>query len=496
MKKTFIKTLSTVFILTAIAKVLGLLREIVFANVYGTGIVADSYFAALKIPTQIVDIVLSSAITSTFIPVFNEILQKEGKDKANHFAGNFINLVAVIATAISIIGIIIAPILVKVFTPGFSESAYLLTIDLLRITFPMIIFTALTFSFIGLLQSYGEYNIPASTSGISNLAVILFLLLFRTRIDGLCYFMVFAWLLQLVIQLPFAHKFGYKFKFFIDVKDQNLKKVFLLAIPILLSTAVIPINNLVSMGFASTLEEGAYSSLEYAYRIYIVIYGIFTYAIGNVIFPELSRQSSKEDKTDFINLIHRSILLIAFLLIPLTIGIMIFSKDIIHIIYERGEFTANSTITTSGALFFYSIGIAGAGLVEIMNKAFYARQKTKAPLFVGVSMIITNIILCYLFVSNGLGYKGLALATALNAFIYGFSLLVILRKDYKEIINKDILLTIVKILGSSLLMACIVLFLNNALIESISGSIIKDIIRLRNLWGTRNYYILWNNLFT
>ena len=182
MKKSIVKTLSTVFIITAVAKVLGLLRDVVFANVYGTSIEATAYFAALKIPTQIVDIVLSSAITSTFIPVFNEVFQKEGKDKANHFASNFINTVSMIATLLSIIGIIFAPILVKLFASGFEGYTLELTINLVRITFPMIIFTAMAFSFVGFLQSYGEFNVPASISGISNLAVIVFLLLFSSKV--------------------------------------------------------------------------------------------------------------------------------------------------------------------------------------------------------------------------------------------------------------------------------------------------------------------------
>ena len=302
--------------------------------------------------------------------------------------------------------------------------------------------------------------------------------------------------MQLLIQLPFAHKFGYDFKFFIDKKDENLKKVFLLAIPILISTAVLPINNLVSMSFASTLEEGSLASLEYAYKIYIVIYGVFTYAIGNVIFPELSRKSTKEDKTDFINLINKSLLLIAFILIPLTAGIMIFSKDCISIIYERGSFNADSTLTTSSALFFYSIGITGAGLVEIMNKAFYARQKTKTPLLVGGCMILTNLILCFLLSKSSLGFKGLALAAALNAFLYGISLLIILRHECKDIINKMVAIDLFKIIVSSAIMVGIVILLNSAIKDVLTGSMIKDMLRIRNLWISWCSHIFHYYLFT
>ena len=480
MKKSIVKTLSTVFIITAVAKVLGLLRDVVFANVYGTSIEATAYFAALKIPTQIVDIVLSSAITSTFIPVFNEVFQKEGKDKANHFASNFINTVSMIATLLSIIGIIFAPILVKLFASGFEGYTLELTINLVRITFPMIIFTAMAFSFVGFLQSYGEFNVPASISGISNLAVIVFLLLFSSKvgIQGLCYFIVFAWFLQLIIQIPFAKKFGYNFKFFIDLKDQNLKKVVRLAIPILISTAVLPINNLVSMRFASSMNDGEMAALEYAYKLYVVVYGVFTYAVGNIIFPELSREGSKEDDSGFKAIINKAFKLIIFLLIPLTCGIMLYSKDIVSIIYERGNFTRESALATSGALFYYAIGIIGAGLVEIMNKSFYAKQNTKIPLKVGIVAIITNIFLCYILSKTSLGYAGLALATALNAILNGLILLVISNVQNKGIVSRDILINLLKVLFASAIMIFVAWGSNSLLINHLSGGFIKDAIRI------------------
>ena len=227
MKKNILKTFSSVFIINLISKVLGLLRDIVFANFYGTGFEATAFFTALKIPTQIVDLVLSSAIVSTFVPVFNDIMQEEGKDKANHFAGNFINVVGLIATVISLIGIVFAPHIVNLLAGGFDAQTYALTVELIRITFPMIIFTALAFSFVGFLQSYGQFNVPAMISGVSNFVVIAFLLLFsnKTGIHGVAACMVVAWLLQLVIQLPFAKKHGYKVNLIIDFKDKNLKNL-------------------------------------------------------------------------------------------------------------------------------------------------------------------------------------------------------------------------------------------------------------------------------
>ncbi len=359
MKKTndMKKTFSIIFVITLVVKVLGLLRDIVFAKFYGTGYVATAFFASIRIPTQLIDIILSSAIVSVFVPVFNEVLKKDGEEKANAFSSNFVNIVALISTVISILGIVFAPQVVDILAGGFDAKTYGLTVELIRITFPMVIFTAIAFSFVGYLQSHNEFNVPAMISGISNIVIILFLLFFRERFDihGVAACMTFAWLLQVVIQIPFVKKYGYKFNAKINFKDDNIKKVFKLAVPILVSTAVLPINNLVATRLASNLENSPVATMEYAYKLYVVISGVFTYAIGNIVFPSMARASAENNQEEYIALLHKALKMMSFLLIPLTIGIAIYSKDIIKVIYERGEFTETSTIMTASVLMYYCL---------------------------------------------------------------------------------------------------------------------------------------------
>lgn len=479
MKKNITKTFSIVFIITLAVKVLGLLRDIVFANYYGTGYEATAYFAAIRIPTQLIDIVLGSSIVSIFVPIFNEILQKKGEKKANEFAGNFINVVALISTCIAILGIIFAPQVVDLLAGGFEGKTYDLTVELIRITFPMVIFTAIAFSFVGFLQSYGEFNVPSMISGVSNIVVILFLIFLREKfgIHGVAFCMTFAWFLQFLIQLPFAKKFGYKFKFKFNFKDENLKRVFFLAIPVIVSTAVLPVNSLVSTRLASGMDEGAVAAIEYAYKLYLVISGVFTYAIGNIIFPELSRANADKNEKEYVDLIHKAMRMLSYLLIPLTIGIIIYRKDIISTVYERGEFDSNSTLKTAGTLLYYAIGIIGSGFVEIMNKAFYARQDTKSPLKIGIFVIIINILLS-IFLGNIMSFKGLALATSISSIINAIMLILVANHNQKGILNKEIIITIFKMVACALVMGIFVYLLNNLLIGFLAGSIIKNIIRM------------------
>ncbi len=488
MKKNIFKTFSLIFIITVISKFLGLFRDIVFAKYYGTGYVANAFFAAIRIPTQLVDIILSSAIVSTFVPIFNQVLQKDGKDKANKFANNFVNIVALISTAIAIIGIIFAPQIVKALAGGFDTQTFNLTVELIKITFPMIIFTAIAYSLVGFLQSYGQFNIPAMISAVSNLVIIIFLLLFREKfgIHGVAGCMLFAWLLQVLIQVPFAKKYGYPFGLHIDFKDENIKRVFLLSIPILISTAVLPINNLVSTRLASGMGDNAVSAMEYAYKLYVVISGVFTYAIGNIIFPEMSRASADDNKEEYKEIINKAMRMMIYILIPLTIGITIFSKDIISVIYERGEFTAESTLVTSSILTFFSVGIIGSGIVEVMNKAFYAKQDTKSPLIAGIIMIIINVILC-VTLSKFLDVKGLALATSITAIVNAITLMYMANRNVK-IITKELGTFIAKVVISALVMGVVVYLLNKYLQASSLINIFRMIIGAA--MGVVTYYLM------
>lgn len=478
MNAKIVKTFSTVVLITIFSKIIGLIRDIVFAYYFGTGYEATAFFTAIRIPTQLLDLGLSAAITATFIPVFNEVMQKKGKDNANSFASNFVNIIAIVTTLISVLGIIFAPQVVQVLAGGFDAKTFELTVQLIQITFPMIIFTAIAFSFVGFLQSYGQFNVPAMISAVSNIAIILFLIFFKDvfGIYGITVFMLIAWALQVIIQIPFVINKGYKFSFKIDFKNTDIKKVFKLALPIIISTSVIPINILVSTRIASGMGEDGVAILEYGYKLFIVAVGVFTYAIGNIIFPEFARLSSSNNMDDFIALIKKGLKAITFILIPFTIGFIIFRTDIVSILYEHGEFNSTSTLLTSNVLLYYAIGMIGFGFLEIMNKVFYAKQNVKTPVIVGLCMIVTNIILC-IMLSSFMGINGLALATSITIILNALILMICANVQMKNILTRDFAISIFKILIASISMGIVVIVLNNWLIGIMNTDILQ-VIRL------------------
>ncbi len=458
MKKGIIKTFTFMFSAIFLAKVLGLVRNIVFANFYGTGFEATAFFTASRIPLQLLDMTLGAAISSTFIPIFNEYLQKDGKKRAIQFANNFLNVIMVVSLILTVLGIIFAPQIVSIIAPDLEVQTLNLTIQLIKILFPIMIFTAVAYVSVGFLQSMDEFRIPSIISVVANGILILYLAIFNNKfgIKGVAIAMLIAWATQIIVQIPAVIKKGFKYKFSIDFKDEGLKKILKLAPPILISTWVQPINNIVNIRLASGLQNGqAVSALEYSYNLYLIIVGVFSYTLSNIIFPELSKLTADNNKNMIVEILNKSIKISLFLIIPMSVGIGVLSNDIIRLIYERGEFTATSTYLTGGALTYYAIGMIGYGIMEILNKAFYAMQDSKTPMKVSAVAIVMNIILsiCLVKVSD---YLGLPLAASITSVITAVIMVYAINKDMNGIVNKKTVVEFLKTIVSALIMGIVV----------------------------------------
>lgn len=468
MKKNIIKTFAFMFSAIFLAKVLGLVRNIVFANFYGTGFEATAFFTASRIPLQLLDMSLGAAISSTFIPIFNEFLQKKGKERAIEFANNFLNIVIVISLILTILGIVFAPQIVSLIAPDLDVATNELTIDLIKILFPILLLTAVAYVFVGFLQSLDEFNIPAIISVVANGILILYLLIFNDKlgIQGVAVAMLIGWGTQIIVQLPAVIKKGFKYKFIFDLKDEGIRKIVKLALPILISTWVQPINNIVNIRLASGLEEGqAVSAIEYSYNLYLIIVGVFSYTLSNIIFPELSKLTADKNESKIKDILNKSVKVSILFIIPMAIGIAMLSNEIIKVIYERGEFTEQSTILTGGALFYYSFGMIGYGIMELLNKAFYAMQDSKTPMKISAIAIILNVILSITLVKV-MGYLGLPLAASITSIIIGIIMLYIVNKKIKGIIDINTGKEFLKITISAIMMGIVVFLTKHINIES------------------------------
>ncbi len=422
-KKGMAKTAVLMVVITLSAKALGMFRDMLLAASYGTSSEAVAYDTASRLPLIIFDFLIGGVITATFIPIFNEILVKKDKKAALRFANSFLNIILLICILISMMGIIFAEPLVSFLAPDVSSETAALAVNLTRIMFPMVIFTGIAFSFVGLLQSFGSFILPAVISLVSNLIMVLYFLLFNKSfgVYGVAAAMTLGWAAQALIQLPSVIKHGFRFSFKLSFADAYIKRAFIIAVPILISSWVQPFCNLINTRYASGIEGGI-SAMGYANRLYLIIVGVFTFVATNLLFPYFSKAGAEGNREESSKLTRTSIKTLMFVILPISLGIFAISEQIIALIYMRGEFDADDMRMTAEAFRFFSVGMPFYAINEVCTKKFFAEQRTLPPMLTSVVSIMLNFIFVFLL-SGCYGIAGIAisssLAVAFNALLNG-----------------------------------------------------------------------------
>ena len=378
-QKKNIRTVGMMMALTLLGKVLGLVRDMLLGHTFATGMAANAFLTASRIPRNFFDAIFASAISASFIPVFNEYLEKNGREEAFRLSSAFITLMTLLTAALSALGMLFAEPITALLADGFDAETAALCARLLRILFPMMLFTGLAFSLVGTLQSLGEFNIPALLSAASNAVIILYYIFFVDRfgVVGLAAAFLLGWAAQVLIQAPPLRKFGYRYRF--SLRHDGLHKIFLLAGPVLVSTWIQPLNLTIATRYASHITGGA-SALEYANTLYTIVAGVFVLSIANVIFPELSRFAAHADDAAMGESISGTLGAMLFLLTPMAAGLAVLSRPVVRLLYEWGSWGETSTELTAGALTFLSLGMLAYGVQIILSRAFYAEQKGGVPL--------------------------------------------------------------------------------------------------------------------
>lgn len=454
-----VRTVSWMILITLIGKVLGLIRDQYLALNYSIGSEAVAFMTASRVPRLFFDAVFASAITASFIPVFNEYLTTKGKKEAFKLANRFITIIGIATVAFTVLGDIFAPWLVKLLATGLDTETMALTVQLARYMFPSIVFTGIAFSFVGILQSMDEFTIPAAMSAVSNVIVIVYYIFFNEKygIYGLTAAFMLGWIMQAAIQIPPLIKKGYFYRPSFKWKDEGIKKIGLLMLPVMVSTWIQPINLAVSTNFASWLFEGtAVAVMEYANNLYTIIAGILVLSIANVIFPKLSRLSSGNNEADFGNMINSTLRSMALLIVPMMFGLMCLSSQVIELVYMRGDFTETAVALTSSALFWLCLGMVGYGVQNILSRAYFANKSGKLPLISGAVSILTNIVFCFML-RNVMGVGGLALASTIASTVSAVILFIPMYKNNKAIVDKGFAMDLIKITVSAVIMSAAVI---------------------------------------
>ena len=458
--KSTVKTVSFMMIATLFSKVAGLLRDVLIAAKYGTeSMEAVAYSYASSLPVQLFDFTLGAAVLATFIPVFNNYLEKGDKKRAFEFSNNFINITVFISTIISVLCVLFSKSIGTFIAPDLDMQTQQLLQKLIIIVLPTTIFTTLAYSFVGILQSFGEFNIPAIISLVSNVVIIAYLLFFE-NVYGLCFAMLVGWGMQFVIQIPSLVKKKYKYRFSLNFKDPGIKEAMILAVPVLVSSWLQPISVFVNKRYASAILGGG-PALDYANRFYIIVVGVFVFAITNYIFPALSKKIGSEDMEGFGDIVTSSIRIMLIIIAPIMVGMALVSDDVTTLVYGRGQFTEYSIKLTSSALKFYTLGMLAYGVNEILNKCFYSMKKPKVPMIASAFGIVVAIVVSSLTVKySDFGVMGLAFSSAVATTVVAFILIITLNRKI-SFLNKSLVVHFVKVIISVAVMALTVVFIGN-----------------------------------
>jgi len=409
-----LKTVGLVILITLAGKMLGLMRDMLLGQTFGTGWQADALVTASSLPRIFFDAVFASAVSASFIPVFNEVMEKEGRAEADRLASSFLTIMGLSAAALTALGMVFAPSLIRIMAPEFAPETAELATRLLTIIFPSLLFTGIAFSMVGILNSLGEFRMPAAMSIASNGILIGYFLLFVNRfgVYGAAVAMMIGWIAQALMQGPALWKRGYRYR--PRLRHPALSHIFRMILPVMVSTWTQPINMLVIIWFASAIPGGV-SSLHIANGLYLMIAGIFVLSVTNVIFPEMSRLAAVGDRRSFGDMVRDTVQTLLFLLVPMTVGLILMATPLIQLLYEYRQFDANSTALTASALMFMCLGMLGYGVQNVLIRAFYAEKKGKMPLIAGIFGILVNAVLCFLLAPR-MGVAGLALASAVSSF--------------------------------------------------------------------------------
>ena len=465
-------------IITMISKVLGFAREIVLGYFYGTSIYSDVYVTSMNIP-WVLFALIGSALATTFIPLYHEVLEEYGERGAQKFSNNIMCIVVIISILIAIFGYVFAEPLVKLFAMSFTGEKLDLAVRFVRIMIIGIIFIAISNIITAYLQINGNFVIPGMIGLPSNIVIIISIAVsaITKNIDILAIGGLIGMLTQLIFQIPFAIMNGYKFNFIINFRDKYLNKMIHLMIPVFIGVGVNQVNSMVDRSIASGLGDGIITALNSANKLNWFVMGLFISTLSAVIYPTLSKLYTENNREQFAESVSTSINCVNLLVLPATVGAIVLSEPIVRILFQRGAFDEMSTKLTSTALIFYSIGMIGFGLRDILDRVFYSLKDTKTPMTNGVIAMILNIILNILLVKV-MGYSGLALATSLSSIICVLVLFNSLKLKIGDYGQKKIRYTFIKSLIASIIMGILTVFVYNYTSFVFGVGFIKEAISL------------------
>ncbi len=433
-RKSLLRALGTISSLTLVSRILGFVRDAIIARVFGAGVATDAFFIAFRLPNLLRRLFAEGAFSQAFVPILAEYRNREGETATRLLVDRTATLLSLVLLAVSVVGMLLAPVIIYISAPGFSADAdkFDLTVAMLRITFPYILFISLVSLAGGILNSWSRFAVPAFTPTLLNVAMI------TGAAWGAPYFdppsLVLAWsvfaggVLQLAFQVPALSRIGMLPRPRLGLTDPGVLRILKLMGPAALGVSVAQVSLIINTIFASFLATGSVSWLYYADRLMEFPTGLLGVALGTILLPGLSKYHSTLAADEYGKLIDWGLRLALMLALPAAAALAVLGVPLITTLFHYGQFSEQDVWMTRQALNAYSVGLTALILIKVLAPGFYARQDVRTPVKIAIMTLIFTQLMNAVFVVP-LQHAGLALAISLGACLNAGVLLYCLRKD-------------------------------------------------------------------
>ena len=415
-----LKALATVSSMTLVSRVLGFVRDALIARIFGAGLATDAFFVAFRVPNLLRRLFAEGAFAQAFVPILADYRSREGEAGTKLLVDRTATLLALTLVGVSLLGIALAPVIIYVSAPGFSANAekFDMTVAMLRVTFPYILFISLVSLAGGILNTWRKFAVPAFTPSLLNVSFIVCALFFAPYFNPPV--MVLAWavflggVLQLGLQIPYLARIGMLPRPRLAWRDPGVRRILLLMGPAVLGVSVGQLSLVINTIFASFLENGSVSWLYYADRLMEFPTGLLGVALGTVLLPSLSKFHAEKDTESFNRLLDWGLRLTLMLALPAAIALALLAVPLIATLFHYGAFSTHDLMMTREALMAYAVGLLGLIMVKVLAPGFYARQDIRTPVKIAIfTLLATQVLNAALIVP--LKHAGLALSIGLGA---------------------------------------------------------------------------------
>ena len=458
-RRSLLKSAGVMTIMTMISRVLGLVREQVRAVYLGTGAASDAFGLATVIPNLFRRLLAEGAMTAAFLPVFVEYLKRDDVQETREFLSRFITLLTFSVGILTVLGIVVTPWLIETFFASrFGEvpGKVALTIELTQLMWPYLWLVCIAAFLQAVLNAHKIFGPSAFTPVLLNLAIIGCGVGLSTVVEDASYALVVGFLLggvvQVVFQIPYVFRqTRVRFRLRFGLNHPGVRRVLIQMVPGVFAAGVYQINVFVSQLIAAGLEEGSIAALQYSVRLQELVLGLFVVSVAQVILPTMSEATAEGDHEAVKDTLRYAMRLMAFVTLPATAGLILVGEPIVRLLFQFGEFNAESTAITAFALYFHAAGLFAIAGTRVAQQAFYAYKDLKTPTIVAAIVTALNIALC-LLLSGPLSHGGIALAGSLAAGVNGVLLAWLLRRKLGPLWQGEVLRRFIRFAIATVLM--------------------------------------------